>query len=80
MTQEGARTFPGACTLRAGGATLVAAEGVCERLFQRHGGWRDPASRDRYVADSFEHRLEVTRAMLRNVCGVSECEGGGGSC
>eukprot|EP00959_Pyramimonas_sp_CCMP1952_P435512 9119227-Pyramimonas_sp.AAC.1 len=73
MSYEAARTHFGTPSLRSGGATLVAAENVSGRVFQHHGGWRDPSCKDRYVADSLEHRLKVTQAMLR---GGAECAGG----
>jgi hypothetical protein len=52
---------------------LVVALEIPDRIFQRHGGWRDPSNKDRYVRDTLGRRLEVTRAMLH---GVAELEGG----
>ena len=52
----------GTQSLRIGGATL-AAVGVPDRMFQRHGGWRSAAMRDHYVQDTLDARLGVTRAM-----------------
>ncbi|KAK3233117.1 hypothetical protein CYMTET_56568 [Cymbomonas tetramitiformis] len=52
------------CTqsLRSSGAT-VAAQKVDFRLFQKHGAWHTASSAHRYILDSTETRLSVTRAM-----------------
>ena len=47
-------------SLRAGGATSAANQGVTDRLFKVHGGWRSDNSKDRYVKDSIQRRLRVT--------------------
>jgi len=54
----------GTQSMRSGGASLVAAEGVTDRLFQRHGGWRSADCKNMYVSDTLEARLSVTRAIL----------------
>ena len=53
----------GTQSLRSGGATAVAACGVSEKDFQRHGYWKDPKSLKVYVEASLEHRLIPTRAL-----------------
>jgi len=53
----------GTQSLRSGGATLVAAEGVSDRMFQRHGGWRSAEVKDRYVKDTLQAKLAVTAMM-----------------
>ena len=53
----------GTQSLRSGGATMVAAKGVLDRRFQRHGGWRTPHMKDHYVQDTLDARLAVTRAI-----------------
>ncbi len=52
----------GTQSLRSGGAT-VAAQKVDFRLFQQHGAWHTASSAHRYILDSTETRLSVTRAM-----------------
>jgi len=48
-------------SLRAGGATAAANNGVPDRLFKRHGRWRSEGAKDGYVEDSIEQRMEVTK-------------------
>lgn len=50
-------------SMRSGGATAAANFNVKERVFQRHGRWATTQSRDRYVKDSLESRLSVSRVM-----------------
>ena len=64
MTLDTVREQFGTQSLRSGGATLVAAEGISYRLFQRHGGWRSVINKNMYVSDSLEARLSVTKAIL----------------
>ena len=54
-----ARRF-GMHSLRAGGATSAANQGVTDRLFKVHGRWRSENSKDHYVKDSIQRRLKVT--------------------
>ena len=63
ISEEHAKKRFGTQSLRSGGATLVAAEGVDDRNFQRHGGWRSVAVKDRYVKDSLDAKLAVTAVM-----------------
>ena len=63
VPEEDLKRRYGTQSLRSGGATLVAAEGVSDRVFQRHGGWRTPQMKDHYVQDTMGAKLEVTRAM-----------------
>ena len=63
ITEKQAAARFGTQSLRSGGATLVAAEGVDDRIFQRHGGWRSVAVKDRYVKDSLDAKLVVTAVM-----------------
>jgi hypothetical protein len=60
--EEASKRF-GTQSLRSGGATLVAAKGVNDRLFQRHGGWATERMKDHYVKDTLEARMSVTSAM-----------------
>lgn len=50
-------------SLRSGGATLAAMEGVEERLFQAHGGWRSKEAMHAYLQESLQHLLAPTAAM-----------------
>lgn len=59
----------GTQSLRSGGATLVAAAGIPDRVFQRHGGWRSVGCKNMYVRDSLEERLSVTKAIDQQAAG-----------
>ncbi|XP_021338875.1 uncharacterized protein LOC110440251 [Mizuhopecten yessoensis] len=50
-------------SLRAGGATEAANSNVNERCWKRHGRWRSDVAKDGYVADSLQHRLQVTQQL-----------------
>ncbi|MCG8033524.1 MAG: tyrosine-type recombinase/integrase [Candidatus Thiodiazotropha taylori] len=50
-------------SLRAGGATAAARAGVNERCLKRHGRWRSDISKDGYIEDSLESRLEISRKL-----------------
>ena len=50
-------------SLRVGGATAAANNGVSDRLFKRHGRWRTDKAKDGYVEDSIDHRMEVTKQI-----------------
>ena len=50
----------GTHSLRAGGATAAANNGVSDRLFKKHGRWRTEDSKDRYVKESVKNRLKVS--------------------
>ena len=50
-------------SLRAGGATAAANNGVSDRLFKRHGRWKTDKAKDGYVEDSIAHRMEVTKQI-----------------
>ncbi|XP_069104366.1 integrase/recombinase xerD homolog [Argopecten irradians] len=50
-------------SLRAGGATVAANNGVNDRCFKRHGRWKSEACKDGYVADSLQSRLSVTQKL-----------------
>ena len=52
----------GTQSCRSGGATVAATE-VPFRQFQQHGAWHTAASAHRYIRDSTETRLGVTRAL-----------------
>ncbi|XP_071150477.1 integrase/recombinase xerD homolog [Mytilus edulis] len=50
-------------SLRASGATKAANSNVSDRCWKRHGRWKSDSAKDGYVADSLEHRLEVTKHL-----------------
>ena len=50
-------------SMRSGGATAVANSNINERCWKRHGRWKSEASKDGYVVDSLEKRLEVTKNL-----------------
>ena len=47
-------------SLRSGGATAAANNGIPDRLFKIHGRWQSDDSKDRYVKESIHRRLKVT--------------------
>lgn len=50
-------------SLRSGGATVAANAAVNDRCWKRHGRWKSENSKDGYVADSLEIRLEVSKHL-----------------
>ena len=54
-------------SLRAGGATVVAAAGVPDRIFKCHSHWKPESAKDGYVKDTLEMRLSVTDFKLVRV-------------
>lgn len=50
-------------SLRSGGATAAAGGSANERCIKRHGRWRSTFSKDTYVKDTVEKRLEVTKCL-----------------
>ena len=50
-------------SLRSGGATMAANNGVNDRIFQRHGRWKSAQAKDTYVDDNLEQRLQVSRSL-----------------
>lgn len=50
-------------SLRAGGATAAANNGIPDRLFKRHGRWQSETAKDGYVKSSVEERLKVSLAL-----------------
>jgi len=47
-------------SLRSGGATAAANEGVPDRLFKRHGRWKSERAKDGYVKDKLSDLLSVS--------------------
>jgi site-specific recombinase XerD len=52
-------------SMRSGGATAAAAAGTDERLMQKHGRWAVSSSKDRYIVDALDKRLEVSKRLLK---------------
>ncbi len=50
-------------SLRAGGATAAANNGVPDRAFKRHGRWKTDSAKDGYVKDTMEYRLAVSQSL-----------------
>lgn len=54
----------GTHSLRASGASMAAnADGVSDRCLKRHGRWKSDSSKDRYIADSTDRKLLITRKL-----------------
>ncbi|XP_021379902.1 uncharacterized protein LOC110467217 [Mizuhopecten yessoensis] len=47
-------------SLRAGGATIAANNGISERLFKAHGRWASEKAKDGYVLDDLDHKISVS--------------------
>ena len=50
-------------SLRAGGATVAANNGVPDRLFKMHGHWKSDSAKDGYIEDSVKQRLAVSQQI-----------------
>ena len=50
-------------SLRSGGATAAANNGIPDRMFKRHGRWRSENAKDGYVKDSILKRMEVSLSL-----------------
>ena len=50
-------------SLRSGGATSTANNGVSDRVFQRHGRWKSVQAKDTYVDDDLDQRLSVSKSL-----------------
>ena len=49
-------------SLRSGGVSLAASIGIPDRLIMRHGGWRSEGSKNRYINESIDSLLRISRA------------------
>lgn len=47
-------------SLRSGGASAAANNGVKDRMFKRHGRWISERAKDGYIKDNIEERLSVS--------------------
>ena len=50
-------------SLRSGGAIEAAAWGISERLIQRHSNWRSEVSMNRYIQDTKNALLRVSKGL-----------------
>ena len=50
-------------SLRAGGVTVAANSRISDRCLKRHGRWKTDASKDGYIEDSFDSRIEVSKFL-----------------
>ena len=62
VSEEQVAGLYGTQSLRSGGATRAASK-VDFRLFQQHGCWHTASSAHRYILDTTDTRLTVTRAL-----------------
>ncbi|XP_046573043.1 uncharacterized protein LOC124281076 [Haliotis rubra] len=53
----------GSHSLRSGGATAAANNGIPDRMFKRHGRWRSEKAKDGYVKDKLENRIKVSLSL-----------------
>ncbi len=51
-------------SLRSGGVTAAAHQGVARDLLKKHGRWATDASLDRYIQDSLKAKLSVTEVLF----------------
>ena len=56
-------TLIGVHSLRAGGASAAANNGIPDRLFKRHGRWLSEKAKDGHVKDDLKERSSVTRSL-----------------
>ena len=50
-------------SLRAGGASSAAENGVPDRMISKHGRWKSEGARNGYIKDSLKNRLSVTQNL-----------------
>lgn len=50
-------------SFRSGGATAAVANGVSERLLKKHGRWKSDSAKDRYVRDSVQVKMSVSKNL-----------------
>ena len=53
----------GVDSLRAGGATSAANNGILDRLLKKHGRWSSENAKDGYIKDRLKDRLSVSRNL-----------------
>ena len=50
-------------SMRSGGATAAANSNINDRVWKRHGRWKSDSSKDEYVVDSVDKRLQVSKNL-----------------
>ena len=50
-------------SLRSGGASAAAKNGITDRLISKHGRWTSERGRDGYILDSIESRNRVSQSL-----------------
>lgn len=50
-------------SLRSGGASAAANNGVKDRMFKRHGRWVSESAKDGYIKDNLQERLTVSLSL-----------------
>lgn len=50
-------------SLRSGGASAAANNGIKDRMFKRHGRWISDAAKDGYIKDNLKERLSVSLSL-----------------
>ena len=50
-------------SLRSGGATAAADNGIGDRLISQHGRWSSVSSRNKYIKDKHSRRFEISRSL-----------------
>ena len=51
-------------SLRAGGATTAAANGVPDRIFKKHGRWKSDTAKDGYIHEDIDELLTVSKSLI----------------
>ena len=50
-------------SFRSDGATVAANANVNERCLKKHGRWKSDSSKDSYIVDSADNRMQVSQAL-----------------
>ncbi|XP_076080334.1 uncharacterized protein LOC143051258 [Mytilus galloprovincialis] len=50
-------------SLRSGGATAAASDGIHDRLFKKHGRWASDKAKDGYVRENIKEKLTVSKSL-----------------
>ena len=49
--------------MRSGGATTAANSDINDRVWKRHGRWKNDSSKDGYIVDSVDKKLQVSKNL-----------------
>ena len=50
-------------SLRSGGATAAASSAISEMCLKRHGRWKSDSSKDGYIVDTLDKRLQISKVL-----------------